>query len=289
MTPTAVRSARPWPAILVLTTAIAFPLACAAPTAREQHLEAHDSDLEHDAELVRVFQAAPFEPPVVRLQPRPEDMGLTPDQIPTAGTRLFHTDPTAGWFPAAMAVAQIDVQRGETADQRLVRVKMPATHDAVWWNELLDDVPEIREIVISDEYAQNPDRINIDSVLHVARRLNCTFCVTFTRWGEPIYREHVIAALWHCDSGALLATFRSDIEIDPLMYGFGVERDGADARDFRAGELAARALLRNVRSAVTEFVARDVPATQIEPSPWINDRPLIPRDGRPIHTITPVR
>jgi len=209
-----------------------------------------------------------------------EDLGLTAEELPREGYRLLKDEPTSGRFPTGMAVAQLIAARHSWDSEAYPRLAELGGEEAVGWNELTDDLPLVREVLLSGSHAASPDRPTLDDYIRTAATVGCSMLLAYTQCGDPAYDATLSGVLIDTSNGAPLASFRAAACVTPEEYEACIEIEPQDERWCRAEFLARRDFTRYVRLALEDLMHRDSPAAATQPSPWLTDRPLYPRDHR---------
>lgn len=223
---------------------------------------------------------AAAEPPAVEL-------GVSVDQFPDQGFRLLDTTPSSGRFPTGVAVARIGRARHADGGERLRIDRLPGV-EAVPWNELLDDVPVIRETLLSGSVGLTPGAPAVVEIVRAAGHLRCGLCLTYATWGDGRNAFGLKGVIWETIDGAPLATIRTNDAVSPEDYEACIQEQKRhiDERPCRADIRAVERFHESVVAALIELIRQDRPATATQPSPWRGNLPLYPRDNRPI-IVTP--
>lgn len=226
--------------------------------------------------------------PAAAAEPPGAELGITADQFPEQGFRLLDTTPSAGRFPTGVAVARIGLTGDPCGDAARLRIERLRGVEAVPWNELLDDVPVVRETLLSGPVGLTPGAPAIVEIVRAAGHLRCGLCLTYVTWGDGKLKYGLKGVIWETIEGAPLATIRAAGEVALEDYEACIEEQKRhiDERPCRADTRAVVEFHQAVVAALIELIRQDRPATATQPSPWRGNLPLYPRDNRPI-LVTP--
>ena len=198
---------------------------------------------------------------------------------------------TEGLFPGAAAIARLVPPTPLWAGSRHRAVATETWHlgdmpweEALGWNELVDNVLGIREIVVLDGSATVVPTCALDAIAEAARRREASLCLVY---GPAPAREQESAALWGVivrSADALpLASVRAQAGPSDFLPP-APDRSREDLRHLDPNYLAMRMFQRHARAALLALQARDDRPAATQPSPW-RDRghPTPPLQIMPYH------
>lgn len=222
-------------------------------------------------------------PITLDLEPTAADLGVAAGQFAENAARLLATHETTGRFPTAIAIARIAPQSAGGGGPRTLQLVDISGPQAVRWNELLDDSPAIREMVLSGRFGLPRRELTARDLAQAAAQLKCALCFVYATSGDAVENFQAWGVLWDAIELRPIATMHAAAQADLLEYERAIEETPLDAAECRAEWRALRMFERQLLDAVAELVTRDRPAASTQPSPWINDRTLEPRDLWPLY------
>ncbi len=225
----------------------------------------------------RAKYATPCEETTVSV--RAEDMGLPSDLRSEGGVVTLASGPPQGRFPTGLAVVRIDAFTGGRNDGRSLRLREIATHHAIYWGHLLDDLPAIREVVFPRTLGLDPRGYDAGEVLAAAARQNCGLCLIYAIVGDTDSDAEYVGGLWDAEKREPLVAFRTPVTLDPMLVK-QLEKDEGPTSIVREADFRAEQNLRRlVRDAIWDLAKQDTGSPDLRPSPWRDtDVPLFPRD-----------
>ncbi len=225
----------------------------------------------------RVKYAAPCKETVDSV--RAEDIGLPADLKREPGGVMLATEPPQGRFPTGLAVVRVDAFSSGQDSERSLRLTDIATHHAIYWGHLLDDLPSIREVVFPRTLGLDPRGYDTGEVLGAATRQNCGLCLMYAIASDTDSDAEYVGGLWDAEKREPLFAFRTPVTLDPCFAEQLEEDDGPTSIVREADFRAEQNLRRLVRDAIWDLAQQDTGATGLQPSPWRDtDVPLFPRD-----------
>jgi hypothetical protein len=213
----------------------------------------------------------PEPPPVAYMGPTlaGDTLGMDRSVATKSGYTLLSEEPSAGLFPAALAVARL------VQPERIVRPdNSPGWHvgtigfeEAITWNSLANTIPSIREVIVMDRQSTVSQTANLEQISSTARRMEARLCLVY----GPGSAEADHAGLW----GVILDT-TAGRKIAVVQAQAGPEdyeppspaRPEVDQRHRDVNYLAMRKFQEQVRRCVLTLIERDQPSATTQPNPW---------------------
>jgi len=192
--------------------------------------------------------------------------------------RMLGDDASQGRFPTGLAIAKVEIgQTGPRGPRQVTLLDIPNV-EAVHWNDLLDQMSPIRETVMSGRLDLPPGPTRIRDLVSAAAGLHCGLCLTYAAYGDPVTETRMMGVLWNSVEHRPIAMLHAAADAELAAYKNEIEHNPINAAQSRADWQAARAFEAQLIRAIAGLIARDHPVASTQPSPWINDRPLEPRD-----------
>lgn len=243
-----------------LAFALMLPLACRSESDRYQPVTQHEyTDVE------------------------PLDLGVPANVFPSLGAKDLDTTKSVGRFPTGLSIVQVTAQIND-AERRSLQIETTAVERTAYWNELLSDLPVLREIRIQRTMALDPRGSKYGELLRKAAVEDCNLCLIYAKSPSEEADAEYVAALWDSLNRQPLAVYRATMTIPHCERE--EPKDDEHPRPkrrvwIREADFRAEAELRQmVRDTMWDLAARDQFDATTQPSPWKTDRPLLPRDPR---------
>lgn len=211
----------------------------------------------------------------------PEDLGIPSGHAKAIGVQVLSGEASPGRFPAAICVARVVVRKASDGGGRHMRVADFSAHHKVYWNQLFDELSEVREVIFLTSGGLDPRGYDRSAILEAAKMRGAELCILYARIDSREADAEYIGALWDTRVMKPLLAMRS-VGILPaeLAVELAEERDVDEApmdpsvreADFRAEQ----DFRRMVRDAVWDIVEKDMGASGDEKNPWKGYVP--PRD-----------
>ncbi len=211
----------------------------------------------------------------------PDDLGIPAGQSKAIGVKVLAHDSAPGRFPAAICVARIVARTNASGGDRHLRVADFSAHHKVYWNQIFDEQPEVREVIFLTTGGLDPRGYDRTAVLEAAKLRGAELCVLYARIDSREADAEYIGALWDTRVMKPVLAMRS-VGVLPaeLVVELTAERDEDEPpqdpsvreADFRAEQ----DFRRMVRDAVWDMVEKDSAAPAGEQNPWKDYVP--PRD-----------
>ncbi len=196
--------------------------------------------------------------PVMRGLVQFSDLGVTgPAPEPNRFTAI-ETQPSIGRFPAGVAVARTMLEDAGAGERPTLTLDVLTNPEALYWNELWDSIPKIREVIVVDPQSLPQKTVTVSQLLAAARRLRCRLCVIYGQNDVADNASQVLGAVYDADTGELIGTVFAEETVDPREKRPPLPGapDG-DKRNTDAHWLAARKFEQLTRAFVLELIDRD--------------------------------
>jgi hypothetical protein len=195
---------------------------------------------------------------------RPQDLGI--DEV--GPTRVAANAGTEITFPTGLAVVRLSAAFENTGGQRLLLASSRADQQA-YWNQLFNDLPALREVVVLTSNGLNPDGFAQKDVFRRAILQNCSLCLIYARisGADCDSPAEFAATLWNAQESKLVASWQVPIDVD-------VDEQISDLDDRAETQLRGY-----VREAVWTLAKKHEPSLDTRTSPWGTNGPLVPRGG----------
>lgn len=212
---------------------------------------------------------------------KPTDLGVSKDAMSKAGTLLLSNETSRGRFPTGVGVIRVYAAMDEVRGRRYLRVARMEPAQGVYWNQLLVDLPPVREVKILRSWSFDPRGAQWESVLNQSAGVDCNLCVMYASVDDTEADAELIGTLWEVPTKKVIATYRvivvmprDDDEEEEARQKYQHGGKWKCEADFRA-DSEFRTLVRNTLWDLTQ---RDEKAPTTQPNPWHTDLPLYPRD-----------
>ena len=211
------------------------------------------------------------------------DLGVPKEAMPKTGTLQLGNEPSRGRFPTGVGVIRVYAAMDETRGRRYLRVAKMEPAQGVYWNQLLVDLPPVREVKILRSWSFDPRGAQWENVLSQSAGVNCDLCVMYASVDDTEADAELIGVLWEVPTQKVLATYRvtvimprddDDEEEEEASRKYKHGGKWKCEADFRA-DSEFRTLVRNTLWDLTQ---QDQKAPTTQPNPWHTDLPLYPRD-----------
>lgn len=127
---------------------------------------------------------------------------------------IVEREPSIGRFPAGIAIARIKLQGGV---EELPHLELDPllNHEAVYWNELFDSMPDVRETTLIDQPSVPQRIVTLPMLLKSAQRLRCRFLLVYGANVTSDASARAVGALYDTDTSALIGTLFAEVVIPP--------------------------------------------------------------------------
>lgn len=213
----------------------------------------------------------------------PDDLGIPSSIMQTIGVKVLTGEPTPSRYPAAICVARVVARVNDDNRNRHLRIADFSAHHKVYWNQLFDEQPEVRETIFLTPGGLDPRGYDRASILEAARLRGAELCILYARIDSREADAEYIGVLWDTRTMKPLLALRS-VGVLPadLAVELAAEREHDEApmdpsvreADFRAEQDFRRL----ARDAVWDMVEKDTGASGDEKNPW---RGYVPPRDRP--------
>ncbi len=203
------------------------------------------------------------------------ELGLPRSPSDEDGFELLTDLRTEGLFPGAVAVAKLVPPVRLWAATRRDPVATGTWHigsipweESLGWNELVDNVLGVREVVVLDEGATVMPTRELDAIAEAARRRDASLCLVY---GPAPARGEDYTALWGVIVRSADALPLASVQVQagpPDFLPPANDRSRHDLRHIDPDYLAMRKFQRHARAAMLALQARDDRPTATQPSPW---------------------
>lgn len=224
-------------------------------------------------------------PPMETLAVLPADLGIPDSAATLPGEHPIDTTRSTGRFPAGLSIAKVTaILAGNGTDRRLKPGDMPIER-AAYWNQVMDNLPPIREVTQLRELGIDPRGADYADFLRESTNINCNLCLLYGHSEEPNGDAVLVGALWDARRNQAIAAYRV-----PIVVDYALIEDESDENDrrfaYQTAEAQAELDLRNmVRNSLWGLVETDSKDTTTQPSPWRNEDTLYPRDQNPFRRL----
>lgn len=211
----------------------------------------------------------------------PADLGLPAGALKAVGVKVLVSEPSPGRFPAAICVARVVARTDDDGGNRHMLVAEFSPHHEVYWNQLFDEQPEVREVIFLTPGGLDPRGYDCPAILEAAKLRGAELCILYARIDSVEADAEYIGALWDTRTMKPVLAMRSVGILPPeLAVELAAEREESDTptdpsvreADFRAEQDFRRL----TRDAVWDMVEKDTGAKGGEQNPWKGYVP--PRD-----------
>jgi hypothetical protein len=156
---------------------------------------------------------------------------------------------------------QADSEGQGDADGSLVLEQM-GRKEAVYWNELFDNISAISEVFLIDTRDLPGEDIKVGEVVNAGSRLGAGLCVLYSEGCVDRAGRQAVGTVYDAVAGVPLVFAKSE-----LLKCHGVRDDGVDPAENCASDEAAAQFRRLMHRAVWDLSRRSWQATT-QPSPW---------------------
>jgi len=229
----------------------------------------------------------PEPPPVAYIGPTlaSSERGVEQAAPEPTGFTVLEQQRSQGRFPGALAIARLMPPQGfftpdnNDLSQEHWSIGTVQWEEAMGWNRLGNNIPDLREVIVLDQFTTVRPNGNLEMIADTARRLDAVLCLVYGP--SPAATEY--AGLW----GVLLDT-QSAAQVAFVQAQAGpadyepphADRREEDLRHRDPNFLVQQKFQREVRKCILTLVERDIPSTTTQPSPW--------QTGKPRPAATPV-
>jgi len=222
----------------------------------------------------------PEPPPVAYIGPTlaSSDLGVEQPISEKTGFIVLEEESSQGRFPGALAIARLAAPQGfltpdnNNLSQKHWSIGTIKWEEAMGWNYLGNQIPDLREIIVLDQYTTVGSNGNLKLIVDAARRLDASLCLVY----GPSPAEPAYAGLW----GVILDTKTSakvafvQAQAGPIDYEPPhADRREEDMRHRDPNYLVVRKFQHEVRNCILANLARDQKLTTTQPSPWQTEEP----------------
>ena len=212
---------------------------------------------------------------------RADDLGMPASVGESIGVRQLGGDRSVGRFPAAICVARVVAREGPDSQGRHLLIADFSAHHKVYWNQLLDEQPAVREVLFLTDSGLDPRGYDRNVILKAAKGRGADLCVLYARVPTPEADAAYMGALWDVrDMQPLLGLRSAAVLPDELAVELAAQRDedNVDPSVREADFRAEQDFRRMFRDAVWDLVKSDPVAPPDEQNPW---RGYVPQRDRP--------
>ncbi len=221
------------------------------------------------------------------VEPHPSWSDTTPCNLgiesgsfqPSQSTHVLGGELRAIQPPCAIAIARVSCDG--TSSEKPLQIEPIAPERSAFWNQLVSDLPGVREITVLRTLSMDPRGIAVKDLLREARNQECNLCLVFAIDESDPNSAAVRAVLWDAETGTPRVAFNSSIHLPPSA----VEKVSDDSemrqrRDCDASYQVEGTLRQLVRDTLWDMAAKSSPGDgpTTRPNPWKSDQPILPRD-----------
>lgn len=208
----------------------------------------------------------------------PNDLGISPAVGNAVGVKKLGGT-AMGRFPAAICVARVVAREGGELKGRHLRIADFSAHHKVYWNQLLDEQPAVREVLFLTGSGLDPRGYDRQAILEAAKLRGAELCVMYARVPTNEADAAYIGALWDLREMKPLIGLRS-VAVLPAELVVELAADKNESAmdpsvreaDFRAEQDFRRLF----RDAIWDMAEADTGTGGGEQNPWQDYVP--PRD-----------
>ncbi len=200
-----------------------------------------------------------------------QDLGVAPAVLSNIGVRNLAKTPQANRFPAAICVSRVVARRDNTGKRRYLRLAEFSAHHAVYWNQLLDNQPGVREVLFLTEGGLDPRGYDVDTILNAAYQRNADLCVIYARKDSNEADAEYLGVLWDLRQREALLAIRVAVNLPPelaVRLAKQAEREDHDLSVEEADFRAEQQFRHLFRDAIWDLVAMDEDAPGNQSNPW---------------------
>lgn len=200
-----------------------------------------------------------------------KDLGVAPTLLSSIGVRNLANTPDANRFPAAICVSRVIALTSDAGKQRFLRLAEFSAHHAVYWNQLLDNQPGVREILFLTEGGLDPRGYDIDTILNAAKQRNADLCVVYARKESTEADTEYLGVLWDLRQNTPLLSIRVAVNLPPelaVRLAKQAEHEDHDLTVEEADFRAEQQFRHLFRDAIWDLVAMDEDAPGNQDNPW---------------------
>ncbi len=203
------------------------------------------------------------------------DLGATGANPDVNTFALVETQASIGRFPAGVSVARVMIEDAVSGGRAAMAIDRLLDPEALYWNELFDSIPRVREVLVIDPQSVPQRYVTIPMLLESSRRLRCRICVIYAQNDVADSASQLLGAVYDADTSELIGTAFAEEVVDPkARIERPADRPDGDDRHRDAHWLAARKFEQIVRGFVSDLISRDrepgapaEPGTQPTPPP----------------------
>lgn len=214
-----------------------------------------------------------------------DDLGISDSASTMSASASADGGRTVGRFPSGLSVARVTAIADVTDPSRRLRSEAMLVERAAYWNQMMDNLPPVREVTVLRQMGIDPRGVSRGDFLHESTRIDCRFCLLFGKADEDVGAPVLLGALWDAPSVRPIAAYRVPVLVDEAKL---LEADDETKRQaiLNAAEASAEHQLRTqVRDTLWDLSRLDEPEATTQPSPWRTDDVLLPRDRDPLRRI----
>jgi len=200
-----------------------------------------------------------------------QDLGVAPAVFSKVGVRNLAKSPQGNRFPAAICVSRVVARQGNNGNGRYLRLAEFSAHHAVYWNQLLDNQPGVREILFLTEGGLDPRGYDVDTILNAAHQRNADLCVIYARKESNEADAEYLGVLWDLRQREALLAIRVAVNLPPelaVRLAKQAEREDHDLRVEEADFRAEQQFRHLFRDAIWDLVEMDEDAPGNQANPW---------------------
>jgi len=207
------------------------------------------------------------------------NLGVDPSSLSNAeGALLLSGELPAIQPPCGIAIARVECH-GSNA-QRPLGIEPIAPERAAFWNQLVADLPGVREVLVLRTLGMDPRGIAVNDLLRAARNQDCTYLLIYRIADDANNSAVVQAVLWSLEPERAVVAFNTSIELPASVIEKCSDSDYRHLRECDASYQVEAELRQLVRDTLWDMAAKsrtgDGPTSR--PNPWKSDQPILPRD-----------
>jgi len=198
----------------------------------------------------------------------PTDLGVPDSAIQDPGVTWLEQAPTIGRFPAAVAVFRVAAYLDPQAGSRFIRVADSPAQRRIYWNQILDPMPAVREVRLPSDVGVDPRGANYRDLLKKALDSHCRLALLYAAVDGSDADAEYIGVLWDATEFKPLAAFRAPIVLEDEIAMACAEEERTEKWLCLADFRALSDLRQYVRNTVWTIADEDQPPAQTKASPW---------------------
>ncbi|MBX3394432.1 MAG: hypothetical protein KF841_03600 [Phycisphaerae bacterium] len=204
-----------------------------------------------------------------------DDLGISTELFTRAGAHSLLAEVSQGQLPSGICVVRIEARLGADGHRTLAVLPLPSQH-AIYWNQLFDELPAIREVVFLGKPGLDPRGCTRGDILRVALARDCGLCLIYAREEESDADAEYVGVIWNTRTQAAVATIRTPVILPPEVVDRLKEDATCDRAITEADFRSEQEFRRFVRDVVWDIARNDVADAAREISPWKDYVPAYP-------------